>query len=78
MATQTEVPLTIVHTGTTVTVNFGVLDEDGNVIAQEPVTLQIHKLSPEAFQEAYELVLATRNVATPDAGGELPEGDGEG
>ena len=51
----------IVHIQTTIQTVFGVLDEDGNAVPQQPVTVQVHKFSPEAFGDAHAAVAAERD-----------------
>jgi hypothetical protein len=62
----------IVHVQTTVQTVFGVLDDDGNVIPQQPVTVNVGLFKPEAFTEAYAAIAQARDEAAanmdPDEG----------
>ena len=51
----------IVHIQTTVQTVFGVLDGDGNAVPQQPVTVQVHRFSPETFAEAQQAIAAKRD-----------------
>jgi hypothetical protein len=58
----------IVHIQTTIQAVFGVLDDDGNAIPQQPVTVQVTRFSPEAFGEAYGTIAAQRDKAAATDG----------
>lgn len=53
----------VVHVQTTIQTVFGVLDEDGNVIPQPPVTVPVYRFTPEAFTEAQKAIEAQRDRA---------------
>jgi hypothetical protein len=53
----------VVHVQTTVQTVFGVLDDQGNVIPQQPVTVTVGLFNPEAFAEAYEAIAQARDEA---------------
>lgn len=53
----------IVHMQTTIQTIFGVLDDDGNAIPQQPVTVPVYQFCGEAFGEAYQKIAAERDKA---------------
>lgn len=53
----------LVHMQTTVQTVFGVLDDEGNALPQNPVTVPLHKFSAESFAEAYQRIAAERDKA---------------
>jgi hypothetical protein len=53
----------IVHVQTTVQTVFGVLDDEGNVIPQPPVTVSVSRFSAEAFAEAHNAIAQARDEA---------------
>jgi len=59
----------VVHIQTTVQTTFGVLDDEGNAIPQQPVTVQVHKFSAEAFAEAQKAIAAERDKTVENTEG---------
>lgn len=53
----------LVHVQTTIQTIFGTLDDDGNVIPQQPVTVGVRKFSEDAFAEAQRAIAAERDRA---------------
>lgn len=53
----------IVHVATNITTHFGVLDDDGNVIPQEPINAQVQIFTREKFAEAFDLIEKQRDEA---------------
>jgi hypothetical protein len=53
----------LVHVQTTVQTVFGLLDDDGNVIPQQPVTVQVQRFAPEAFTDAHTTIAEARDKA---------------
>lgn len=62
----------IVHVQTLVQTTFGVIDDDDNVVPQEPVQLQITRFAPEAFAEAFATIAKARDNAVANAGRSAP------
>ena len=52
-----------VHIQTTIQTVFGVLDDDGNVAPQQPVVVNVGKLSEESFAEAFTVITKARDDA---------------
>lgn len=72
----------VVHIQTVIQTTFGVLDEDGNVIPQQPVQVQVTLFKPEAFSDAYAAIEQARDqaAANMEAGTDAPpvvSGDAE-
>jgi hypothetical protein len=40
-----------------------VLDDDGNAVPQQPVTVQVHRFAPDAFTEAHQQIAEARDRA---------------
>lgn len=59
----------IVHLGTKMEAYFGVADEDGNVVPQEPIGVTVHRFEEKGFTTAFELLVAARDKLAnpPDA-----------
>lgn len=55
--------MTIVHIQTVVQATFGVLDDDGNVNPQQPVTVTLAKFSRDALEEAFQSIAVARENA---------------
>ena len=53
----------VVHVQTTIQTVFGVLDEDCNVLPQEPVVVHVSLFKAEAFAEAYAVIAQARDQA---------------
>lgn len=51
----------IIHLQTTIQTVFGVLDDDGDANPQQPVTVQVHRFSEDAFAEAQRAIAAERD-----------------
>jgi len=51
----------LIHVQTTIQTVFGTLDDDGNVIPREPVTVGVRRFSEEAFTEAQRAIAAERD-----------------
>lgn len=51
----------IVHVQTTIHTVFGVLDDDGNVAPQQPITAQVSKFSADSFTDAHAAIAAKRD-----------------
>jgi hypothetical protein len=66
----------IVHVQTIVQTVFGVLDDDGNVIPQQPIVAQSSKFSAYAFTEAYAAIAAERDKAAAAYDAEQPNPPG--
>lgn len=60
----------VVHVQTTVQSVFGVLDDDGNVIPQEPVVGQLAKFSAEGFAEAFAAIQTRRDEIVAASNGQ--------
>lgn len=58
----------VVHVQTVIQTVFGIIDDHGNVIPQQPVVLQLVKFSPESFAEAFTAIARVRDE-TPVAPG---------
>jgi hypothetical protein len=53
----------IIHIQTTVQAVFGVLDDNGDVISKQPVSIEISRLNQASFQEALDqLTIAKQNL----------------
>ena len=63
----------IVHIQTTIQTVFGVLDEDGNAIPQEPVTVRVDRFSADAFTEAQQVIAQARDKAAEAGTSESPD-----
>ena len=59
----------VVHLGTVVQVTFGVLDDDGNVIPQEPMQVRVAKFERDEFAAAFDAVAKARDDAAALEGG---------
>jgi hypothetical protein len=59
--------MNLVHMQTTIQTVFGVVDDDGNAIPQQPVTATVGKFSSEAFAEAYTAIAQARDDAIANA-----------
>lgn len=68
----------VVHVQTQIQTVFGVIDDDGNVIAREPIGVAVQRFAPEAFLEAYGLVEQARNAAAAEGEPEPVEIPAEG
>lgn len=53
----------IVHAQTTIQTIFGLLDEDGNLIPQQPITINLNIFDPQAFVEAHTMIVQARDKA---------------
>jgi hypothetical protein len=60
----------VVHVQTTIQTVFGVLDDDGNVIPQEPVTVQVSRFASDSFVEAYTAIAGARDKALANSAAE--------
>lgn len=56
----------VVHVQTQIQTVFGVIDDDGNVIGQEPIVAAVQRFAPEAFLEAYGAIEQARNAASTE------------
>jgi hypothetical protein len=63
----------IVHVQTIVQTVFGVLDDDGNVIPQQPIVAQSSRFSEEAFRDAYAAIAGERDKAATAYDAEHPQ-----
>ena len=50
----------VIHLETSLKCIFGVLDDDGNVVNRQPVTLEIPKHEEELFKNALEVLQKTK------------------
>ena len=66
----------IVHVQTIIQTVFGVLDDDGNVIPQQPIVAQSSKFSAEAFTEAHAAIAGERDKAAAAYEAEQPNPPG--
>lgn len=62
------VPPQVVHLGTVIQTQFGVLDEAGDVVAQEPVSVKLQVFSEAGFAEAFARLQEAREAAAREAG----------
>ena len=53
----------IVHVQTTIQTIFGLLDDDGNVIPQQPVVVNVGRFDESAFSEAHAAIAQARDRA---------------
>lgn len=51
----------IVHLETTIQTIFGLVDEDGDVIKKQPVTLSLSKLNKDSFEKSLESLQDAKN-----------------
>ena len=58
----------LIHMQTTITTVFGVVDEDGNAIPQQPVTATVSLFKADAFVEAYKAIAHARDEALANSG----------
>jgi hypothetical protein len=54
----------VVHVQTVITTTFGLLDEEGNVIPQQPIQVQVSRFAADAFEEAHRLIEKAREEAS--------------
>jgi hypothetical protein len=68
----------IVHIETRVQTLFGVLDDNGNIVNKQPVTLEISELQAERFRHAYDYIsnFKARYAESVEQGTQPPQGDG--
>lgn len=53
----------LIHIQTNVQAIFGLLDENGDVVSKQPISLEIGKLNEASFQEALnQLIVAKQNL----------------
>jgi len=52
----------LVHLGTVIQTQFGALDDDDNVVPQEPVTANVQVFTAEAFAEAFARIKGARDA----------------
>lgn len=57
----------VVHLHTRISTVFGVLDDDGNVIPQDPIVLDLRIFSEAAFGEAFAVITRLRDDATVES-----------
>lgn len=66
-------PLRVVHVQTIVTTTFGLLDDDNNVIPQQPIQAQVGTFCAESFATVFEKLIEARDAATEAlVGGQFP------
>jgi ribosomal protein L4 len=63
----------LIHMQTTISTVFGVLDDDGNAIPQQPITVQVQRFDANAFKDAHGVVARARDEAL--AASEQESGD---
>lgn len=57
----------LIHMQTTIQTVFGVVDDDGNAIPQQPITAQVSRFNADAFAEGYEAIAEARDQALANA-----------
>lgn len=57
----------LVHVQTTITTTFGVLDDDSNVIPQQPIQATVTRFAPDAFADAHQAIQDARDQALEGA-----------
>lgn len=57
----------IVHLGTVIQTQFGVLDAAGDVLPQEPINVKLQVFSHEGFAEAFARLAEAREAAAREA-----------
>lgn len=53
----------LVHLQTIIQTQFGLLDDDGNAIPQEPITATVQRFGLDDFREAHDVIAAARDKA---------------
>lgn len=53
----------VVHVQTTIQTVFGVLDDDGNVMPQQPIVAQVRRFDADSFTEAHAVIAKERDAA---------------
>lgn len=65
----------LVHVQTTVQTVFGLLDDEGNVIAQQPIVASVAQFKPEGFAEAHAVIAGQRDMALANYEAEQAEAE---